>query len=174
MPEKTVKELELASPELDQLIELNNRLGLVPKGDTEEERDRNCALFTRAGAWALRADGWGNIRKTEGHQIDGLDVDKILNRRTSQASDIIRRASAPDAAVAWQPFDGTGILERWVAPREPFNGGEDGPIEPDAIVEALIGIDEQLDRIGDALRDQANELHKITALLERLAERWGV
>ncbi len=153
--------------ELDVLNALNNRIQLVPKGTTEEELTVNAAAFTRAAAWELRADGWGNIRKDAGTAVAGLDVDKLLNRHTGQGVDIVVAAGTKSARVAWQPFEGRDILDRWIEPREFQHRIPVEPVEPDDVVQALIDLDATQLLMVDTLRDLVKETRRLNENFER-------
>lgn len=105
--------------ELAKLQALYQRRGInLGQGD-EGERLRRCAAFTRAAAWELRETGWGNIRKTGGVQVNGLDVDKLFNRDTREVVDIIIASGGDAPRVAWQQTEAGTDIERWISPAPP-------------------------------------------------------
>jgi hypothetical protein len=90
------------SSELDDLRVLNEHLRLVPKGVTVDELERNASAFTHEAAKLLHGFGWRRIRKTEGKNVDGMDIDKLVNVHTFELRDIVISAGAPNATVGWQ------------------------------------------------------------------------
>lgn len=89
-------------PELDILQSLQAATNLIgPLADKDLQR-RNHAHFTRLAAFALRDQGWGNIRKTSGNNVEGFSVDGLVNPRTSTFSDIIADSDGDHPALRWQ------------------------------------------------------------------------
>lgn len=157
--------------ELQRLQELNSRLQLVPKGQSVEQLLRNASDFTHEAAKLLHADGYRRIRKTEGTRIDEMDVDKLVHKDTFQIFDIVARAGAPDAFVAWQHVgelrDSSRFIE--VRPDVPRPTPTPAPAPPRPIPaptddELLKAIRDIVD-VGDVMNHQ---LERIAVALERL------
>lgn len=87
--------------ELDRLIALNAKLQLVGKGNDVAERERFCSTFTQEAARLLHGEGWRRIRKTVGANVDGMDIDKLVNVNTFQVVDIIVDAGIASARVGF-------------------------------------------------------------------------
>lgn len=164
--------------ELDRLLELNARLGLVPKGSTTDELRRNAAAFTNAAAQLLHADGWGRIRKPHGENVDGLDVDKLQHRTTLHVVDIVIAAGAPNARVGWQDVGPIGNPASFVevAPAGPLPVPQPPP--PGDTADALVEVAEAIDSLTlsqgtliQILRGLLDEIQGIRRALDQIAGR---
>lgn len=160
--------------EIDRLRELNARLQLVPKGTTVDELERNASAFTHEAAKLLNGEGWVRIRKTEGKNVDGLDIDKLVNRHTFETRDIVIAAGAPHATVGWLHVGEFTDRSRFFDVRgddpSPAPPRVDPPTAPPDVVEWA--------ELRDAIIDIANsqdqihsQLNRIAGALERIAER---
>lgn len=155
--------------ELRRLEELNGRLKLVGRGTDTGERERNCSAFTQEAARMLYAEGWRRIRKPTGVNVDGMDIDKLVNANTFQIADIIVSAGVPEARVAWQMVGELRDTSRFieVAPVQVPAPPPPAPPVPDEPTN-----DELLDVIRDLVvsRDESNiELNRIAVALEAIA-----
>jgi len=131
----------------------------------------NAAAFTRHAAWALRGDGWGNVRKTSGLNREGLDVDKLLHRTTLQMVDVVIAAGDPSQRVGWQPV-ATGTPNQFVEPRDPGTGDGPPPPEDNDLAAAIWAVLDELRAIR-AVQEQQLELHgQVAAILARAAARF--
>lgn len=133
----------------------------------------NAAAFTRHAAWALRAEGWGNVRKTSGLQRHNLDVDKILNRHTLEMVDIVIAAGDASQRIGWQP-QGTGTPAQFVEPEAPagVDGGEKPPDDDvDELAEAVLAAFAEVKAAIEAHHETSKQ---ILAILERAAGKFGV
>lgn len=164
--------------ELQRLQELNQRLQLVPNGSTVDQLERSASNFTNEAAKMLHGEGWRRIRKTEGKNVDGLDIDKLVNETTGELRDIIVAAGASSAFVAWQFAGHLADRDRYieVRPDEAPNSGhvDPPPTNDDSNIEVADAVDHttdairQLDRTLQALVEEAGI---ISAALLRLSER---
>lgn len=167
--------------ELERLRALNHELQLVPKGTTVDELERNASAFTNAAAKMLAFEGWRRILKTVGKNVDGLDIDKLVNVDTFECRDIVISAGASNATVGWLDAGRFTDASRFVAvwpelkpsppPSPPPVTAQ--PIEDemfDAIKDLVVGRDEtnrQLDRVATALE-------AIAAVLVSAGKRFGL
>jgi len=167
--------------ELRRLEELNNQLRLVGRGNDVAEMQRFCSAFTNEAARLLWSEGWRRIRKTEGQNVDGLDIDKLVNANTFQLVDIVASAGASNARVAWQVLgaefpDTSRFVEVKPIEVSPLPSPSPAPPAPapdeltDAIAVALVGAldtNRQLNRIAVALET-------IAAVLVAAGKRFGL
>ena len=133
----------------------------------------NAAAFTRHAAWALRAEGWGNVRKTSGLQRQNLDVDKILNRHTLEMVDIVIAAGDPSQRIGWQP-QGTGTPAQFVEPQPPAGETPGGPTPGPGDDELIAELRTQGTLLRDAIEAQHDTSKEILAILARAAGKFGV
>jgi len=167
--------------ELRRLEELNNQLRLVGRGNDVAEMQRFCSAFTNEAARLLWSEGWRRIRKPWGQNVDGLDIDKLVNANTFQLVDIIVSAGASNARVAWQVLgaefpDTSRFVEVKPIEVSPLPSPSPAPPAPapdeltDAIADIIIGREEtnrQLNRIAVALE-------AIAAVLVAAGKRFGL
>jgi len=167
--------------ELRRLEELNNQLRLVGRGNDVAEMQRFCSAFTNEAARLLWSEGWRRIRKPWGQNVDGLDIDKLVNANTFQLVDIIVSAGASNARVAWQVLgaefpDTSRFVEVKPIEVSPLPSPSPAPPAPapdeltDAIADIIIGREEtnrQLNRIAVALET-------IAAVLVAAGKRFGL
>lgn len=165
--------------ELTRLQELNSRLQLVPRGTTVAELQRNASDFTNEAAKMLHGEGWRRIRKTNGTNIDGLDIDKLVNVHTFQVVDIIVSAGAPNAFVAWQLAGELRDTSRFVEVR-PTPSEPPAPTNPPASEDTLLlEVADAIDSSTDAIRSLdrtvvalRTELALLRDLIERVVARF--
>lgn len=167
--------------ELQRLQELNARLQLVPKGATVDELERNASRFTNEAAKLLHGEGWRRIRKTEGKNVDGLDIDKLVNIHTSRIVDIVFAAGANNAAVVWNDVgtftDTSRVVEVGVDPPAPKDPPEPIGTEPDPseeFIEAIQDVVNGGDERNKQLARIATALESIAAVLAAAARRVGL
>lgn len=152
--------------ELDRLRELNARLQLVPKGETVDELERNASAFTHEAAKLLNGEGWVRIRKTEGKNVDGLDIDKLVNRHTFECRDVVIAAGASNATVGWLHVGEFTDRSRFVDVR----GDDPSPAPPPPPDAAPLPED---DFLREALMQLVNERGETNVLLDRIAVELG-
>lgn len=148
--------------ELNRLIKLHEQLRLVGRGNDELARERFCSDFTEEAARMLFAEGWRRIRKTEGKNVDGMDIDKLVHATTFRVVDIIVDAGLDRARVA---FNDAGVLQdssRFIAV-QPIEVLEPQPPTP----EPEPGPD--TDELMDVMQDLVNGCDQTNAQLERIA-----
>lgn len=167
--------------ELRRLEALNAQLRLVGKGADTAERQRFCSAFTQEAARLLFAEGWRRIRKMTGENVDGLDIDKLVNVRTFRVVDLIVDAGLDRARVAFNDVGELRDTSRFVEvqpievpppPAPPPTPIDDAAGERfDAFMQDLVnGRDEsnnQLNRIATALE-------AVATVLVQAAKRFGV
>jgi hypothetical protein len=170
--------------ELDRLIELNNRLQLVGKGNDVAERERFCSSFTHEAARLLHGEGWRRIRKTVGANVDGMDIDKLVNVHTMQIVDIIVDAGIERARVAFNHAGTATDTSRFIEvapvvvsppPPPPPPPPPDG--EPPAdyeVLETMREIVNSRDTTNELLDRIAKALDEISAVLTSAGNRFGL
>jgi len=167
--------------ELRRLEELNNQLRLVGRGNDVAEMQRFCSAFTNEAARLLWSEGWRRIRKTEGQNVDGLDIDKLVNANTFQLVDIVASAGASNARVAWQVLgaefrDTSRFVE--VKPIEvpppPHAPPAPPPRAPDDLMDALNELIVGRDDTNRNLLRIAVALEAIAAVLVAAGKRFGL
>jgi hypothetical protein len=149
--------------ELDVLRELEARTHLLSaEGDTGALRG-NAFLFTHAAVTALGSATWALVKApAAGDNIDGLRIDKIINRQTLEIVDIVLGAGAPGQEPSWQlkgPGDSSLVVPVSSGPTQPHDQQS-----PD-----LAALMDRVDAIGDMLADVGQELPRNTAELARVA-----
>lgn len=167
--------------ELTRLRELNDRLRLVPKGNTVDELERNASAFTNESAKLLHAEGWRRIRKTEGKNVDGLDIDKLVNVHTFELRDIVISAGAPNATVGWLNVGTLADTSRFVEvkpdppkvepPPPPF---PPPPAESDEMLDSIRALVNSHDERNLQLHQIAVALAAIATVLVQAAKRFGI
>jgi len=167
--------------ELNRVTELHNQLRLVGRGADVAERERFCSAFTQEAARLLHGEGWRRIRKTDGKNVDGMDIDKLVQVVTFRCVDLIVDAGLDRARVAFNDVgvftDTSRFIE--VTPVEaPASAPSPTPAPSapapddlmDALNELIVGRDDtnrNLARIGTALE-------AIAAVLVAAGKRFGL
>jgi hypothetical protein len=159
--------------EFATLAALEARMGLLVRRGSEQELLDHAAAFTRAAAAELakRDRHWGNVRKTDGVNVRGLDVATIMHRLTGQMVDVVIGPRGLGHRVGWE-YVGMGVPDQWVA-AESWPPPIAVP-SPAPIIETLEDLRELLDNLDtktQALVDHARALREI---LERAAAKFGV
>lgn len=158
--------------EQDTIQAIEDRVGYLRRDGDTEARITHAAALTRHAAWALRDQGWGNVRKPNGEQREGLDVDKILNRHTLEMRDIVIRAGAPDAHVGWL-LVAHGQPSQFVEPvPPPGEAPAPTPVPPDDPIDSERFL-EELDRIEQHLARLADSNERIATAIEAAWRRFG-
>lgn len=170
--------------ELIRLRELNDRLRLVPKGTSVDELERNASAFTHEAAKLLHGEGWRRIRKTEGKNVDGLDIDKLVNAQTFALRDLIIAAGANNATVGWLDVGTFTDTSRFVevkpdppkpapvpVPEPPATPGRD---DDGFYREALMQLVNERAEANVLLDRVGKECARIADVLERAYERYGL
>jgi hypothetical protein len=167
--------------ELRRLEALQARLQLVGKGNDVVERQRFCSTFTHEAARLLHSEGWRRIRKTDGQNVDGMDIDKLVNATTFEMVDIIVSAGIAQAFVAWQNVGTFNDTSRFieVAPIPVDNGGGGGgggttPPADDELLDAMRALVNGSDDRNLQLNRIADSLGAIAAVLMAVAKKLGL
>jgi len=152
--------------ELETLQQLERETGLLAsRGDVETMRQTSYQ-FTVKAAQRLRREGWAMLKAPAGgNQINGVRIDKLINRQTLQIVDIIVNADDPDGPPRrpdWQDV-GRGNFSDVVEPplaAEPEPGPVATPkpteppavdIELDALIASAARIVESMDHVTAAV-----------------------
>lgn len=167
--------------ELQRLEALNNSIKLVGRGDDTLQRQRFCSAFTQEAARLLFAEGWRRIRKTDGQNVDGMDIDKIVNANTFRVVDLIVDAGLDRAKVAFNDVGELRDTSRFIDVK-PID--VQAPPAPAPIPPPVENIDDLMDAIRDIVtgRDEANRqrdrvataLEAIAAVLVSAGKRFGL
>jgi hypothetical protein len=159
--------------EIETLHALEARMGLLGRSGSEQELLDNAAAFTRAAASELAKNdpNWGNVRKTSGVNVRGLDVDKILHKLTLQMFDIVIGAGAAGQHVGWQNV-AKGRPDQWVE-AESFPPPIVVP-HPEPVVETLEDLRDLLDSLDTKTEALLDHAHAIHVILDRAAAKFGV
>lgn len=159
--------------EVATLDTIESQHGYLRRDGDSEALITNAAAFTRHAAWALRAAGWGNVRKTSGEQREGLDVDKILNKHTLEMRDIVIAAGSPAQRVGWLHV-AQGTPSQWVEPQRPAGVDEPAPEpeEPDA--DLFEHVADRIDEIEQNTARIVAQNDEMLALLNKAAQRFGL
>lgn len=155
--------------ELRRLQELNTSLKLVPKGETLDELRRNASAFTHEAARLLWSEGWRRIAKPDGVNVDGLDIDKLVNVRSRAIVDIIVAAGAKNAFIAWQDAGTLADTSRDVEVRPVDAPPAPAPVERDELILTLVEIGGGIDGLISAVSELNESIRKIHA--EQVAMR---
>lgn len=167
--------------ELDRLRKLNDRLQLVPKGTTVDELERNASLFTHAAAMLLHPEGWRRIRKTDGKNVDGMDIDKLVNADNHELRDIVIRAGATDATVGWLDVGELHDVSRFIevkpdVPQQPPAPPPPPPFEPgdDFFREAMMQLVNERAETNVILDRMVSAIESLEATIAAIGEHFGV
>lgn len=167
--------------ELRRLEELNERLRLVGRGNDTAERQRYCSAFTQEAARMLFGEGWRRIRKTEGQNVDGMDIDKLVQIGTFRLVDIIVNAGIESARVGFSDVGTFTDTSRFIevrpieVPPPPQAPSAPSPIPADdALLEQITNLVDARDLTNHELDRIATALEKILKLLVGAAGRFGI
>lgn len=155
--------------ELRRLEQLNEQLQLVGKGNDVAERERFCSAFTQEAARLLHAEGWRRIRKTAGANVDGMDIDKLVNKDTFRVVDIIVDAGLSRARVGFNDVDELRDTSRFIEVAPVEAPAPPAPVPPSPPIATN---DELLEDMKELInsREQTNEyLHRIATAVETIA-----
>ena len=156
--------------ELDRLVELNNQLRLVGKGNDLTERERFCSAFTQEAARLLYAEGWRRIRKPDGKNVDGMDIDKLVNANTFRVVDLIVDAGLDRARVSFNDVGELRDVARFIEVKPVEVPPADDTPEPDHADDVPDALMQEIKNLVDG-RDLTNhELDRIARALESIAK----
>ena len=114
--------------ELDTLLALNAQTHLIRSIADKDLQLANVAEFTRRAAWALRDQGYGNVRKTVGVNVQGRSADVIMRKTDGAAFDIVVGKQTDNPSVAFNSSPALDVAQFFVEPQpEP---GESAPPPP--------------------------------------------
>lgn len=167
--------------ELERLTALNNQLKLVGRGADTAERQKFCSAFTQEAARLLFAEGWRRIRKTDGQNVDGMDIDKLVHANTFRVVDLIVDAGLERAKVSFNDVGELRDTSRFIevrpvevpAPPAPPTPTPEPPTD-DELLAAVHDLVNGRDETNRQLNRVATALEAIAAVLVGAGKRFGI